>query len=268
MPENVTNQPGYEEIRAVAIDLDGVVYTGNDPVPGAAEAIQAFRQMGLAIVFPTNSSTKRPQSIAAKLARMGIHTGPGEVMTSGNLAALHVAARIGAAAPVLVLGTGELKEECAAAGLDITGGENAKALIVGLNPSFTYDDVTKGMRAALGGAYFVACNMDRNYPVENGALAPGCGPGVMAISHASGRPPDAVIGKPNTLFIDIICEKLGVAPAGLLVIGDTWETDIQMALKAGCPAIFVGPGNAPSGAGMEVPRLKSISDVPPLLLGN
>lgn len=266
MPHKVKTRPGFENIRAVAVDLDGVVYTGNQPVPGAAQAIRAMRAMGLAVTFPTNNSTKRTKSITAKLARMGVEAAESEILTSGFLSARHVTLRFGKKTPVMVLGTDELAEEFTAAGLNVNGNETPKVLAVGLNPAFTYDDVTKGMRALLGGAYFVACNMDRNYPVENGMLSPGCGPGVMAIAHAAAKPPDAVIGKPNTLFVDMICETLNVLPAELLVIGDTWETDIAMALNAGCPAVFVGGGKAPSGVGMEVPRLGGISDVVSLLV--
>ena len=48
-----------------------------------------------------------------------------------------------------------------------------------------------------------------------------------------------IIGKPNTLMIDLLCEKEKLSPDRFLMIGDTFESDIRMADRAGCKSILI-----------------------------
>ena len=47
--------------RVILLDLDGVLYDHDGPIPGAAEAVDVLRRRGLSLRFVTNS-TARPRA--------------------------------------------------------------------------------------------------------------------------------------------------------------------------------------------------------------
>ncbi|MEA2438551.1 MAG: glycerol-phosphatase, partial [Thermoleophilaceae bacterium] len=49
-------RPLAKEYDAALLDLDGVVYIGEEAVPEAADAIRAARQSGMAVAFVTNNA--------------------------------------------------------------------------------------------------------------------------------------------------------------------------------------------------------------------
>ena len=94
--------PRESPVGGLLIDLDGVVYVGEEPLPGAVECIRNLRARGLPFRFVTNTSTKPAHDVEAKLARLGIEARPGEVMTPVR-AAVSTLRRMGAKAPYLVV---------------------------------------------------------------------------------------------------------------------------------------------------------------------
>lgn len=227
-------------IRAVALDLDGVVYSGEVPLPGAAEAIERIRGLGLLVRFVTNNSARSRASIASKLRRLGVSAGESEVITSGYAAGL-LLRRLTQEQParVVVVGSDELRTMIAAQGLEAVSEGPGRFLVVGMHHSFTYDRIRAALETLLGGAVFVACNRDATYPVEGGRLAPGCGPMVAAIECAAGRKADYVVGKPSPALLELVAVAGGLAPGEMLVVGDTLESDIVAARRFGSPSALI-----------------------------
>jgi HAD superfamily hydrolase (TIGR01450 family) len=227
-------------IKAVALDLDGVVYSGDVALPGAVEAIERLRGLGLQVWFVTNNSARSRTSIAAKLMRLGVLADESEVITSGYAAGL-LLRRLTRGQPerVVVVGSDELRTMIAAQGLDAVSEGPGRFLVVGVDHSFTYDRIRAALETLLGGAVFVACNRDATYPVEGGRLAPGCGPLVAAIEFASGRTADHVVGKPSPALLELIAAAGRLAPEEMLVVGDTPESDIVAARSFGSPSVLV-----------------------------
>ena len=58
-------------VRAISLDLDGVVYQGKHLLPGAGDAIVRLREMGLKVYFVTNSSGKTREDLARATAPIG-----------------------------------------------------------------------------------------------------------------------------------------------------------------------------------------------------
>ena len=98
------------------IDLDGVVWTGREPVPGSPEALATMLEAGKEIVFVTNNPTKRPEEYAERLAGMGVQVGPERIVTAGIVTA-RLAAEAAPGGAALVLGFEPLKELVAGEGL-------------------------------------------------------------------------------------------------------------------------------------------------------
>ena len=111
--------------------------------------------------------------------------------------------------------------------------------MIGYNPLMTYDDLTSALQVALHAKQIMACNRERTFPGENSKLMPGCGAMSAPIEWCAQRECDIIIGKPNTLMIELLCEQEKLPAEKFLMIGDTYESDIRMADKAGCKSILI-----------------------------
>ena len=231
----------FENVKIVMFDLDGTIYYGGDIILGANEAIKHCRDCGKSVFFLTNNSTKTRQQIFEKLQGMGINCTYDEVLTSGYVAALY--AQRENLQKIYVCGSNNLKSELEAHGLEIvdeTDAADAHNLLIGYDPDFNYEKMTKAIRVGLKADKIIACNKDRVFLGQGALNFPGCGGMVAPIEWCCGRMSDYVIGKPNTLMLDIMCEKLKLSATQVLVVGDTYESDILMANKKGCPSVLIG----------------------------
>jgi len=235
-----TGAMDIEYIRAVALDLDGVVYTGNSVIVGAGAAIQDMRRRGIGVYFVTNNSGKKREYIAAKLNRMGIDAPVEDIFTSGYAAAFLLSQlHSGGNKRVFVVGSDDLADEVSQVDFKVTDELPCDILLVGFDSGFNYEKLSKSVNALRQGALFVACNRDRTFPVENGQVLPGCGPIVAAIEYAWGEKPAAEAGKPNTLLLEMIASRHKLSAHEILVVGDGIDSDIAMAKRFGSTSILV-----------------------------
>jgi ribonucleotide monophosphatase NagD (HAD superfamily) len=84
-----------EAIRAsaVLIDLDGVLYVGEEPIAGAQAAVATLRERGLGLRFVTNTTARSRAQTTGKLRRLGFSVSDDEVVTPAALAVDHCIAR-------------------------------------------------------------------------------------------------------------------------------------------------------------------------------
>lgn len=220
-------------------DLDGTLYRGSQAIPGAAETLAALRHTGSEIRFLTNNSSQTPQAQAAKLTSMGIQAEPEEVLTSGLGTAIYLA---DAGLPrAFVVGELGLIEQLEMKGIrSVVGDEECDTVVVGICRHFTYGLMNEAMQRILKGARFIATNTDATYPMEDGVV-PGAGSVVAAVQTCSGQAP-IVIGKPNTLLVEMTLRLSGLQPEDALVVGDRYETDIVSGKDAGCDTLMVLTG--------------------------
>jgi HAD superfamily hydrolase (TIGR01450 family) len=256
----------FEGIRIVVIDLDGVIYHGKTVIPGAAEAIQKLRLRGLKAVFATNSSLKTRADVANKLTSMGIPATEQDVFTSAYLASLLIR-RIGDSKKVLVIGMDGLKKEISYQAV-VVAQPPCDFVVVGMDTTFSYEKIHMAMDAIMGGAVFIVCNRESNFPGDNGRIYPGCGPMVAAIEAAVGFSPKYMVGKPNVLMLENIAASYHAKSSEILVVGDSVESDVEMALAFGSPAVLVGKHLSRSKIGKLKPlyEIKSLDELPGLVL--
>lgn len=232
-------------MRGLLIDLDGVVYEGQRPIPGAANFLAAARQHGLPFLLVTNNSTASPETVAERLSRMSISAQPSEILTSADAAAGYVQSNSNGSARVLVVGEAGLSEAVTRRGLELVeaaAAESAEWVLVGLDRSFDYARLTAGVSALRAGARFVATNADALLPVEGGRFLPGAGTMVAAIGKGASAEP-TVIGKPEPILYQQGCAKLGsLPPESVAMIGDRMDTDIEGGHRAGLRTILVLTG--------------------------
>lgn len=224
--------------RVVVFDLDGTVYEGPQLIPGAAGVIELLRVRGVETVFLTNNSACSSASIAGRLRGMGVPCDVGEVWTACDAAAQYLAAN--GLDDVHVCGTEQLRGSVERRGIRVVPPGQARCLLVGYDMEATYADCADAVEAALAADVFIACNKERRYPGRDGRELPGCGAMVAAVEWCAQRKADVVIGKPYAAMLETVMHHRECRPHEVLMVGDTPESDIEMARCCGCDSLLVG----------------------------
>jgi 4-nitrophenyl phosphatase len=228
-------------VDGLILDMDGVLYRGQQPLPGARELFPALRAAGLSFILLTNNSTLTPQDYSAKLARMGIVVDPELIFTSGVATSLYLMQHYPDGGGVYVLGASSLLTTLTRPPGFRPDGWSPRFVVVGLDYNLTYDSLQRACSAIRRGAVFIGTNDDATIPVEEGELWPGAGSIIAAVKTCSGVEP-VVIGKPNPYIGKMALLKLELEPAQVLSVGDRLETDILMGARLGTPAALVLTG--------------------------
>ncbi|MCU1594121.1 MAG: HAD-superfamily hydrolase, subfamily, partial [Frankiales bacterium] len=224
---------------AALLDLDGVLYLGQDPIAHAAESVAEARRQGMRAAFVTNNASRRPAAVAQHLTALGIPAEPDDVVTSAEAAVALLSRRIEPGAKVLVLGTDDLMAEVAAGGFEpVRQAQGVAAVVQGLAPTTAWTDLAEAAVAITAGALWVAGNTDTTYPSPRGPL-PGNGALVQALVTATGQRP-IVVGKPEPELHRASVERVGATRP--LVVGDRLDTDVLGAVRAGCDSLLVLTG--------------------------
>ena len=218
----------------VLLDLGGVLYVGNEPLPGAVEALGRLRRLGIPLRFVTNTSRRPRRQLVADLRAMGFDIEAEELFTA-PLAARGWLEREGLRAWPLV--EPALLEDLEG----VTAGESPGAVLVGDAPSqFDYAHLNRAFRFLMAGARLVAAGRNR-YFREAGGLSLDAGPFVAALEYAAGV--EAVItGKPAPAFFHEGVAALGCAPGTVWMVGDDVEADVLGATAAGLQGVLVRTG--------------------------
>ena len=219
---------------AVVLDLDGVLWLGNEPLPGAAEAVAGFRSAGLEVGFMTNNSSLPVGEYVEKLARFGVEADPSEVLTSALATAELLAADLAPGSKVLACSGPGVVEALEARGFVVVDTGPAEAVVVGWHRTFDFDRLDRASSAIRAGARFVATNLDATYPAPGGLL-PGNGSLVAAVATAAGRRPE-VAGKPEAPTVALVKARFGEQG---VIAGDRPSTDGALAVALGWPFALV-----------------------------
>lgn len=224
--------------KLILLDLDGTVYRGDDPIPGAAETIRAARAAGLRVLFVTNRANRTVATVARQLRALGIPCGQDDIITTAAAAATYCADHGGGRC--FLIGERSIREAFAAQGLESTTDGPADWVVVSLDRRFSYAKLARATALILDGARFVATNPDRLMTIGD-ALLPGAGTIIAAIRTATGTEP-TIIGKPSPTLFQEALRVAGCAPKDALVVGDCLDTDIAAAAAAGIQSCLLLTG--------------------------
>jgi 4-nitrophenyl phosphatase len=226
-----------KEYKLYVFDMDGVLFRGDEPTQNGPEIINEIAAGGAAIRYLTNNSTHTRRDYAEKLFEMGYPAEPAMIYTSAAGAAIFLGQT-----SAYVVGEDGLRKELTDIGCQVVDDEPANWVVVGACWSLTYDMVDEAQWRIRQGARFLATNLDKTYPIENGRLRPGAGAIVAAVETAAEQCPEIVIGKPAPTLLRMIWSETGATPDETLLIGDRIETDIACAAAAGCDSALVLTG--------------------------
>ncbi len=206
------------------IDLDGVVWLGEEPIAGSAEAVRRLRGEGQRIVFVTNNSAPRIADQLEKLAAVGIEA-EGDVVNSS----LAAASLLEPGSTAVVCGGPGVVEALEARGVELRPEGPADAVVVGFHRDFDYQRLQVAYRAVAGGARLIGTNDDATFPTPDGPV-PGAGAILAGVVTSAGVEPE-VAGKPHAPMADLVREMVGEEE--LTVVGDRVNTDGRLARRLG-----------------------------------
>lgn len=215
------------------LDLDGVVWLDDEPVPGSANAIAALRDRGERVVFLTNNSSLPVGDYVAKLRRMGIAAGEADIITSAQAAASMLTPN----STALVCGGRGVDEALQRRGVRTVIQGRSDAVVVGFHKEFDYGRLTAAYRAVRAGARLIGTNDDPTYPTPTGPV-PGAGAILASVAAASGVEPE-LAGKPHDPMVRLVHERVGRVTT---MVGDRASTDGMLARRLGARFALVLSG--------------------------
>jgi glycerol-1-phosphatase len=239
-----------DEFEGLLVDLDGVVWVGREPVPGALEALVELLDRGKRIVFVTNNPGRPASTYAERLRGAGVAVEAEQVVTAGEATARLVADRIGTGGRTFVIGAPAFHDAIDGAGLElVTGIEpgsdsgaqivDADAVVVSGHRGFCYAELYSATRALQRGAALFATSRDPTLPMPGGAW-PGTGAVLAAIETASGATAE-IGGKPERHLFEMARERIGEARR-VAMVGDRVSSDVEGGRRAGLETILVLSG--------------------------
>lgn len=236
-------------IDGFIIDMDGVLWHGDTPLPGLAELFASLHERRIPYVLATNNATRIARQYSDKLAGFGIEVDPERILTSAEATARYLRREHPEADTVYVVGEPALERAMTEQGLTVIGarevraGAAAQVVVAGLaRETLDYERLAMAALLIRRGAHFVATNADATFPAEIGLL-PGAGAIVSLLETASGGAA-TVIGKPHSHLFTEALARLGPGVRSPAMVGDRLETDILGGNDAGLITILVLSGVA------------------------
>jgi 5'-nucleotidase len=223
-------------MRALLIDIDGVVLRDDAPLPGAPELVRWLVESGRPFLFLTNYPSQTPNDLASRLAGGGIEVSPTRFFTSAMATAEFLSHQAGERRRVFVVGEGALVHEVYSAGFTISE-TDADFVVLGETRHYNFEMIQRASALIQRGARFVATNPD----VAGPGGRPSCGALAAPIERITGRAP-FYVGKPSAFMMRAALRQLEAHSAEACMIGDNLETDIIAGVQSGMSTILVLSG--------------------------
>lgn len=234
-------------IDSFILDMDGVLWHGETPLPGLVDLFSTLDARGFGYVLATNNATRVAGQYSDKLAGFGVTLAPERILTSAEATASYLQRSHPEASRVFVVGEEGLRRAVRERGFEVVvaaevrAGATADAVMVGLaREALNYEALAAAGLLLGRGALFLATNNDPTFPSEIGSL-PGAGAVVAFLETASGRRA-TVIGKPGRTLFDEALARLGSAAETTAMVGDRLATDIVGGRAAGLTTVLLLSG--------------------------
>ncbi|MEO6063683.1 MAG: HAD-IIA family hydrolase [Thermoflexales bacterium] len=232
----------FNDIRNLIIDMDGVLWRGEKPLPRLPEFFDTLRELRVQFVLATNNASRTGNQYVQRLLRFGAAVNEDEVLTSPQATAAWLVANA-PEARIFTIGEPGLSAELTRAGLLVLQPEDAQQathVVVGIDREMNYGKLVEACLAIRAGAAFVGTNPDVTFPSERG-IVPGNGATLAALEVSTGVKP-IIVGKPQPEMMLQALARMGSDASNTAVLGDRLDTDILAGRNAGLPTILVLTG--------------------------
>ena len=250
----------HGKVRGVLLDLSGVLYVGNQAVPGAIDAVRKLRSSGLPLRFLTNVTRTPAVTLFKRLQSLGFTLSQDERFTAPVAAREYLQGH--GLHPYLLVHPA-LRDEFAA-----LSKEPYDAVLVGdAGEGFSYDNMNTAFRLLMEGAPLIAMGNNRYFKAEGGFFLD-LGPYVAALEYAT-RKSALILGKPAQAFFNEAVTSLGCKPEQAVMVGDDALADVEGALLAGLQGVLVQTGKYQPGdeATIGTPGAQVVADVSAAVAG-
>ncbi|MGQ0657442.1 MAG: TIGR01458 family HAD-type hydrolase [Chromatiales bacterium] len=221
-----------DPLKAVLIDLSGVLYVGDEALPGAVAALERLRAAKLTVRFLTNTTRSPRSAILKKLAQMGFAVDSEEIFTA-PMATRKLLAQRGLRPHYLV--HPDIESEMGPRDTD------PNAVVMGdAGPYFTYDRLNQAFRLLMKGLPLIVMARNRYFKERDG-LSLDMGAFVSALEYSAGVKAE-VVGKPAKPYFDTVLRDVGTSAEEAVMIGDDLHDDIEGAQQAGIAGVLVRTG--------------------------
>lgn len=230
-----------KHIQHLIIDMDGVLWLGDQPLPALIPFFQTLRELNIRFILATNNASKSGDEYVAKLKKFGVDVALDEILTSPQATAMYLAQHA-PSAKIFVIGEPGLAVELQAKGLQVVNDAPATAthVVVGWDRTLSYAKLAEACLLIRAGATFIGTNPDVTYPDARG-IVPGNGATLAALRVSTDVEP-LIIGKPMPEMMVQSMARMGCTPATTAVIGDRLDTDILGGINAGLTTLLVLTG--------------------------
>jgi HAD superfamily hydrolase (TIGR01458 family) len=226
----------FNAIKAVLFDLDGVLYIGDQLIPGALAAVAQLRKAGIAVRFVTNTSTLSLDSLQQKLNRLGFNTVPEEIMSAPQATIQHLNNQPNPVCKLLL--AEDVKKDFA--GFDQSDTAANYVVIGDIGDQWSYELLNEVFHCLVNGAQLIAIHKNRFWQTETG-LQMDIGAFVTGLEYASNTKA-MLMGKPSRHFFNIAVDALRLKPSEVMMVGDDIDADVGGAQDAGLHGILVKTG--------------------------
>jgi HAD superfamily hydrolase (TIGR01458 family) len=227
-------------VKAVLIDIDGVLTVSWRALPGAVAAMARLRQTGVGIRLVTNTTSRTRAWMATRLSAQGFPVHPEDILTAPGLTAYYLKENY-PGARCLVLNSGDLSNDLP--GITVVAPEAPEADVVvlgGAGPEFGYVTMNHVFRHLQRGAALVAMNRNYYWATDEG-LTLDTGTFLAGLEQACGVSA-TMTGKPAPTFFRSAMAHLGCEATATLMIGDDVDSDVVAAQRTGIRGVLVKTG--------------------------
>ncbi|GLW99651.1 TIGR01458 family HAD-type hydrolase [Microtetraspora sp. NBRC 16547] len=238
-------------VKAVLIDIDGVLTVSWRPIPGAADALSRLRDQGRAIALVTNTTSHTRAWLARTLTDAGFSVSLDDIVTAPTVTASYLASHHPRARCTL-LNSGDIRADLP--GVELVEDDPDVVIVGGAGPEFSYEALNQAFAYLHGGARLVAMartlywRTDRGLQLDGGAFLAG-------LEQAAGVEAE-VVGKPSPAFFAAALDVLGASPAEAIMVGDDVQADVIAAQRCGISGVLVRTGK-------YLPRAHQLADPAP-----
>lgn len=230
-----------DDVRGFLLDLNGVMYVGDELIAGAADTVRHLKARGIPCRYTTNTTTKSAETLHASLVAMGLPVEREEIISPVTTAADYLR-KLGRPKCHLLLAE-DAKKDFAEFPLSHA---NPDVIVIGdIGDRWNYQIMNQAFQMLKYGAELVALHKGK-YWQEGGDLRMDIGAFVAGLEYVSGKEA-RVIGKPSPSFFQIAVEGLSAELSGadareLAMVGDDVESDVGGAQRAGLRGVLVKTG--------------------------
>lgn len=226
-------------IRALLLDMDGVLWRDTEPIGDLPEIFQKVDQLGLDTAFVTNNATRSVAQYVDKLDSYGVTVRKEQIINSGLATAIYLKEKYPNGGPVFIIGESGLFNTLNEHGFSQSE-HDPLAVVASLDRDLTYHKLQVASNFIREGVPFLGTNPDPSLPTPGGYV-PGTG-AILAALEASTKKKPIIMGKPSPAMYRIALNKLNVSPDQALAVGDQMPTDIAAGIEAGCKTALVLTG--------------------------